>query len=362
MARASESASEAATHDPTPRRIAEARRLGDVAQSPVLRAAVAQAATVAVLVALGPSIVAELRAYLAGALAQAARGGDPGAAVSRALDVGARLIAAPLGVACAATLLVGLVQTGGLWVGWGGRLAPARTGGAGGRPPALGTAVVRGAGALAILLAVGVATLVPGLPQLSRLASMAGAGAPRALAAFGALARHVGVWLVAAALLVGVGDELWARLRHRGRLRLTRRQSERERRELEGDPRRRRERRRLHAEVVSAPTVPATAADARRAALVVTGDGAGGGALAVALEYRPHAGDGRAPVVVVTGRRAAAARLIGEARAAGVPIFADAPLARALGELAPGAEIPVATYPSVAEFLRIAGLGRAIVD
>ncbi len=189
---------------------------------------------------------------------------------------------------------------------------------------------------------------------------MAGAAAPRALVAFGALARHVGVWLVATALLVGVGDEVWARLRHRQRMRLTRRQSERERRELEGDPRRRRERRRLHAEVVSAPTVSTTAADARRAALVVTGDD--GGALAVALEYRPHVGAGRAPVVVVTGRRAAAAHLIGEARAAGVPIFADAPLARALGEVAPGVEIPVAIYRPVAEFLRIAGLGRAIVD
>ena len=49
-------------------------------------------------------------------------------------------------------------------------------------------------------------------------------------------------------------------------------------------------------------------------------------------------------MVVAAGRgAAAAARVVGEARAAGVPIAGDAALAEALAELPPGAEIPEAT-------------------
>jgi flagellar biosynthesis protein FlhB len=356
MARATESATESAIYDPTPQRIAAARRCGDVAQNPVLRGALAQAATVAALIALGPSIVAELRAYVAGALAQAPAGGDVVTAGTRALDVGARLIALPLAVAFAVTLLVGLVQTGGLWIGWPRPGFPGmRAGGAGAGPGSRLAAAARGGLAVAILLAVGAATLGPWLPALSRLGSPAGAAAPRALSAFGTLARQLGLRLAAAALLVGAGDEIWARLRHRQRMRLTRRELERERRELEGDPHRRRERRRRHAALGAGDPDLADVAVARRADLVVTG-----GALAVALGYQPEGGG--APVVVVTARGAGAARLIAEARAAGVPIFADAALARVLGDLAPGVEIPAATYQPVAEFLRITGLGRAIVE
>jgi flagellar biosynthesis protein FlhB len=344
-------AAEQATYEPTSRRLAEARRRGDVAQSRDLRNAVALAATGAVLIVSAPATAGLLRTYFAAALAQAARGGSLREAAVLALDGAVRILAAPLAVAFATPILVGLVQTGGLWIGAPRadlrRLAPGRS-----RAGTL-AGLVRGALAVALLLAVAVATLAPLLP---RLVSLAGVPPARAMAVFGAVAQRLGLRLILAALAAGIADELWGRVRHRQRLRMTRSEIERERKEVEGDPlhrqARRREQQRLQGG--SGETID----DLRKADLVVTGgEGDGENAVAVALAYDPD-GD-RAPVVVAAGRRAAAAHLIDGARAAGVAIVGDAALAGALFPTAPGVEIPAATFEAVAQLLHRIGVGRA---
>jgi flagellar biosynthetic protein FlhB len=73
--------------------------------------------------------------------------------------------------------------------------------------------------------------------------------------------------------------------------------------------------------------------------------------IAVALRYDRDA-DG-APVVVAKGQRLVAERIKQVAREAGVPIFRDVTLARALDQLAEGGEIPAALYEAVAEILRV---------
>jgi flagellar biosynthetic protein FlhB len=73
--------------------------------------------------------------------------------------------------------------------------------------------------------------------------------------------------------------------------------------------------------------------------------------IAVALRYDPD-GEG-APVVVAKGERLVAERIKQIAREAGVPIFRDVGLARALAELAEGGEIPAELYEAVAEILRV---------
>ena len=338
-------AGEQATYAPTPRRLAEARRRGDVARSRDLRAALALAATGAVLIVSAPSIAGVLRSYVAAALAQAARGGSLREGAVLALDSGVRILAAPLAVAFATPILVGLVQTGGLWIGTPradlGRLATGRA-----RAGTL-SGVVRGAIAVAILLSVAVATLGPLLP---RLVSLAGAPPSRALAVFGAVAQQLGLRLILAALAAGAADEVWVRLRHRRRLQMSRSEIERERKELEGDPIRRQARRREQQRLHSA------SGDVRGADLVVTaGESDGESAIAVALRYDPDGG--RAPVVVASGQRAAAAHLSDRARAAGVPIVADTALAGALLATDPGAEIPGATFEAVAALLHRIGVG-----
>ena len=329
------------TYDPTPRRLAEARRRGDVAQSRDLRAAVALAATGAVLIAYAPSMGGLLRLYVATAIERAPRGDGVGAAALLALDSALRILAVPLTVAFVTPILVGLVQTGGLWVGPPradlGRLAPGRRA----RGDAL-AGLTRSALAVAILLFVAAVTLAPVLPRLASL------GGTPPLVVFGAVAERLGVRLILAALLAGVADEIWVRMRHRRRLRMTRSEIDRERKELEGDPIHRQARRREHQRLRGGAD-PGAAGEVGRADLVVTA----GDALAIALRYDPEGG--RAPIVVAAGRGPAAARVLDEARAASVPIVADAALAGVLADLPPGAEIPETAYEGVAVLLHQIG-------
>jgi type III secretion system FlhB-like substrate exporter len=73
--------------------------------------------------------------------------------------------------------------------------------------------------------------------------------------------------------------------------------------------------------------------------------------LATALRYNESEGD-VAPVVVSAGEGELAARIEEAARAYGIPIVRDEPLARALAELEVGSEIPEALYETMAEILR----------
>jgi flagellar biosynthesis protein len=70
---------------------------------------------------------------------------------------------------------------------------------------------------------------------------------------------------------------------------------------------------------------------------------------AAALRY--EAGSDASPRVVATGRGHVAARIIAEARAAGVPVRDDAALAEALASLDLGLNVPEELYRAVAEAL-----------
>jgi FlhB-like protein len=71
---------------------------------------------------------------------------------------------------------------------------------------------------------------------------------------------------------------------------------------------------------------------------------------ATALSYDES--DEGAPRVVAQGQGEVARRIIEAARARGVPVVRDVPIARALAELEVGEEIPEALYEAVAEILR----------
>lgn len=145
-----------------------------------------------------------------------------------------------------------------------------------------------------------------------------------------------------ALVLLGVGDYLWVKRQYNRRLRMTPEEMRREFREQEGDPaikRKRRQRmrelakRRLSAAVKSADVVVVNPTE-----------------YAVALRYVP--GEDRAPRVVAKGRGPVAERIREMARQAGVPILPEPPLARLLHKSVPeGREIPSALYHAVAEVL-----------
>lgn len=333
------------TEAPTPHRLAEARRRGQVALSRDLSGAVALAAAVAALIAFGPASIGQLVSYFALALGRAPAGASPAEAGRLALDTAARVLALPLAAAFLASVGAGWLQTGGSWVS--GPLAPDL------RRLSPAAALRRTFSAqtarefLAGVVKVAIVAVVAGLslrPLLPPLVALAGAPARRVLSGLGAAGERLALRVVVATLLIGLGDYAMVRARHRRSLRMTRREVQRERRETEGDEAQRAERRRLHGELGASRAMD----DVRRADLVVTGPEGP----AIALAYRP---DGpTAPVVVASGERLRAAQIEQLARAAGVPVFLfhDTALARALGAVAEGDEIPETLYEAVAELFK----------
>ena len=72
--------------------------------------------------------------------------------------------------------------------------------------------------------------------------------------------------------------------------------------------------------------------------------------VAVALRYEDEEHD--APEVVASGRGEMAKLMIDAARAYGVPVVRDIPVARALVELEVGEQIPEELFEAVAEILK----------
>lgn len=332
------------TEEPTPRRLEDARRRGEVAVSRDATSAVAMTAAIVAIVAHGPAATARLLAYFEAALAGAATGGGASAALATGAGVLARALAVPLGAAGLAALGAGLLQTRGLLAVGAlrpdvGRLSPAAGLGRafGGRAALeIGKGLLK-AGLVAVLAWATVR------PLLGRLAMLAGAPIPMLAGALGALAAELAGRVALVALALALADYLLVRRRHLGRLRMTKEQVRREHKESEGDPSHRAERQRLHRELLEQRMV----AEVRKADFVVVNPDH----IAVALRYDR---DGEAaPVVVARGERLLAERIKEVAREAGVPIFRDVTLARSLRDLPDGTEIPAALYEAVAEILRV---------
>ena len=175
------------------------------------------------------------------------------------------------------------------------------------------------------------------------------------LDAAGSLAGHFAGELLRYAAYVGLAiaavDLVVTRRSWLKRLRMTKEEVKRERKESDGDPEVKAARERARHDVMTAVTL----AKVREASVVVVNPTH----LACALRYDEEGGDA-APVVVASGRgeitldRNLAAQIVQAAQAYGVPVLRDVPLARALIELETGDAIPEALYEAVAEILRAA--------
>ncbi|HEY4159576.1 MAG TPA: EscU/YscU/HrcU family type III secretion system export apparatus switch protein [Polyangiaceae bacterium] len=149
-----------------------------------------------------------------------------------------------------------------------------------------------------------------------------------------------------AAALVGLAlgglDLLLSRAAWLKRNRMSKDELKREHRESEGDPAVKAARRRAHQEALTGIALAAV----RTASVVIVNPTH----LATALKY--VADETEAPEVVAQGQGEVAKLIIEAARAYGVPVVRDVPVARALNELESGDEIPEALYEAVAEILR----------
>jgi flagellar biosynthesis protein FlhB len=143
-------------------------------------------------------------------------------------------------------------------------------------------------------------------------------------------------------LVFAVFDLVVARRRLLARMKMTPEEAKREHREQEGDPMIRRRRKQRMAELARRRTSSAV----KTADVVLVNPTE----YAVALRYA--AGKDRAPRVVAKGRLVQAEHIRTLARQAGIPIVAQPPLCRLIHKLVPeGREIPAKLYQAVAEVL-----------
>jgi flagellar biosynthetic protein FlhB len=142
--------------------------------------------------------------------------------------------------------------------------------------------------------------------------------------------------------LVALADFGYQRWQHEKSLRMTRGEVQDEARQTEGSPQIRSRIRSLQQERATRRMLQAVPT----ATVVVVNPVH----IAVALRY--EAATMRAPRVVAKGKRLVAERIVAAARAAGVPVVQDVPLARALDKLVEvGGEIPAMLYRAVAAIL-----------
>jgi flagellar biosynthesis protein FlhB len=327
------------TEQPTPRRLRKAREKGD---SPV-SGALTQAAAFTVAVALVPATVAQAESH-GGALVRAAIAGggrtalSASALVREVLVLSVPLVAAPALIA----FFVGMVQTGGVVSLV--RIAPdlSRIN------PLTGiknlfnaqrlVSLARALLAATIVAVIAVKLVIATAPDLA--GTVADTGAAAALG--GSLARRLLWWAAIVGLGLGGLDVLLVWRAWLQRNRMSKDEIKREHRESEGDPEIKAARRRAHQEMLAGATLAAV----RNATVLVVNPTH----LANALRY--HDGEDDAPEVLAQGRGELALKMIDAARAWGVPVVRDVPLARALSELEVGEQIPEALYEAVAEVLR----------
>ena len=325
------------TEEPTPRRLKEAREQGDLAVS----SALTQAVSFVVVWSLVPALVSATLASGASAIQAAIEGRALSPAELAALVLGACL---PLLLAGAATSLVtGFVQSGGL-VAFG-RVAPRLErlnplnglGGLFSLERAFG--IARALLAAAIVIWLTKSTLIGLLPQLAGTPGELGPALSLAGSAAGRIARDATL----VGLALGGLDLLVTRRAWKQRWMMTHAEAQRDFRETEGNPELKAARRRAHQEVWLSAQLGAV----ERAKVVIVNPTH----FATALSY-DEADDEGAPRVVAQGQGEVARRIIDAARARGVPVIRDVPVARALSELEVGDEIPEALYEAVAEILR----------
>jgi flagellar biosynthesis protein FlhB len=346
------------THEPSQKRLDDARRDGNVARSPDLVAGVAALGFAATLALYGARAVEQT----GGALLSFWRDADRLAL--RVFDAGADLDPASGGPLFARAfaaimplwpfvLVPALLALAMIWVSGQGRpaasklipkldrISPAKL--AGQKFGLDGLADFARAFAKLILVSTAlVLFLQAGLDRL--LALMAAEGAS-GFAGTGSMVRDF--LLVAATLAVVLGglDFLWQHFAHRRRLRMSRQELVDEAKDAEGDPHVKAARQQKAREVATNRML----ADVADADVVIVNPTH----YAVALRW--DRASGSAPVCVAKGVDEIAARIRERAAAARVPIHSDPPTARAIhAGVAIGAEIRPEQYRAVAVAIRFA--------
>ncbi|MCD6499714.1 MAG: EscU/YscU/HrcU family type III secretion system export apparatus switch protein [Deltaproteobacteria bacterium] len=333
------------TEPPTPKRLQKAKEQGQIAKSRDLSGAVIYWAGIGVILGT-TSIMAGraleiTRAFLGRPEMMTAH---PGAWLGWAMTKALVMVAPLLGVTMLASAVIGAAQARGVLTL--STMKPKLQS----LDPIKGLGRMFGKDALfnliktLIVFAVGAIFLYSLLKtDLVALVSLTGVRPDRAAQGTWSLAKRLLVEMGGLFVVVGLADYMYQRHRHYKRLMMTKYEVKRENKESEGDPQHKAKRRQLHQEILQQAMVQSV----EKADFVVVNPTR----LAVAMRYQD--GKDAAPVVVAKGQNLMAQKIRDAAKRAGVPIYRDVSLARALWELELDQEIPEKLYDAVAAILKM---------
>ena len=335
------------TLPPTAKRLADARKEGQVARSRDLAHLLVLGVGAALLIGFAsPLAGAGIKLVASGLTFDARTVADPSKMTTRLseLAAGGLLALAPIFVAMAAAAVAAPLAVGG-WLFVPSQAAPKFSR----LSPLSGMKRMLSLRALVELLKV---MLLAGLlgavgfsfiaHQVDALAGLAHENLPVSLAHFGALLAIALGLLVAVLAVSATIDVPFQLFEHHKKLKMTLEEVRRESKETEGDPHLKARIRRMQLEAARKRMMAAVPT----ADVVVTNPTH----FAVALKYAD--GGSRAPVVVAKGTDDVAERIRDIARSHGVPRLEAPPLARALHRHVDiGEEIPAALYTAVAQVL-----------
>ncbi len=332
------------TEEPTPRKLREARRRGEVAQSRELTSA-----AVAIVALIALSFWWEQRAWFAlescfSTMAAFALRPSSASAVHflhAASTQGLNIAGPVLGFIFFSAFVASFLQVGPMFSAYAFSFRAERI--------SLGKGLSRVRERIGIdqvlvgLKFIGCATLVAAalLNDTADIANLVRAPGEKILNAAVPFIRNVLFRVVCLLLVWSVVDFAYRRLRYRKQQRMTPVEVRRERREEEGDPLVRRQRGEEHRRVVHQ-----AASQSVESAQLVIWDAP----VAIAVDFQLQWGDAP-PVVVSKAGGTDAATLLARARTAGVPIFSpNSPLPEH-ARVRPGQPIPVSWFSPVAELL-----------
>lgn len=339
------------TFDPTPSRLEEARRKGDIAKSTDISAASAYLGLLMVCLGFGAALVetagGALMAFLSDAdlLSDMAFSGD--ARVIARLGTAVALAALPLvGLPFALVLASLLAQR--VFVVVPDKLQPklSRISPLSGIRNKFGlTGLMEFAKALVKLVAI---AAVAGIYLSKQSEMLAGLSATEPAMVAGALG-HVLVALLAVicaiAVSIGLLDLVWQHANHRRKLRMTLQDIKEETKRSEGDPHTKSQRQSRAREIATNRML----LDVPKADVVIVNP------VHVAVALRWSREKGSAPVCVAKGKDEVARKIRDAAATAGVPIQRDPPTARAIhATVKIGRQIRPEHYRAVAAALRFA--------
>ncbi|TDR89629.1 flagellar biosynthesis protein FlhB [Enterovirga rhinocerotis] len=335
------------TEEPTPHRLQEAHKRGDVPKSQEVSVFLGLGALTLALMLMpvfgtGPRLAHDLKSYLAGAHLVPSDGAGIQAAGTNGLFVALRALALPLGIVIAAALAAGLVQHRPVFSAE--QLTPKLS-----RLSPL-------AGLKRMFGAQGIVQFVKGIAKIALVGTLAGWVLWRERDRFESLVGQEPTAVVAVSLglalkllggilalhaIITIADILFQRFSWMKRQRMTREEVKREMKEQDGNPEIKAKLRQLRQQRLRQSVAKAVP----KATVVI----ANPTHFAVALRYESGMA---APVCVAKGVDALALRIRAIAAEHGVAVIENPPLARALhATVEIDDEIPVDHYKAVAEVI-----------